>query len=142
MMASTQRVQPLDEEESKRLDAQRNWVRDHYAPEKRFNYDSLAGKLRVLEVILGSGWIEPGATLKLQSLGVTFGDALAQALPLDWVIVEDEHGRDPALRLAGTDALLFPLTMISKRVERGEDVNVVSLFQEICGQIESAGNAQ
>ncbi|WP_143154149.1 DUF3806 domain-containing protein [Rhodanobacter sp. OK091] len=31
----------------------------------------------------------------------------------------DEYGRDPVPRLPGTSVLLFPLTMISRRVERG-----------------------
>ena len=35
-------------------------------------------------------------------------------------MVEDEKGRDPAIRIPGTTVILFPLTMISKRIERGE----------------------
>jgi hypothetical protein len=45
------------------------------------------------------------------------------------VAVEDEHGRDPALR-DHSGMLVFPLTMISKRVERGEHVDVVDLFKK------------
>ncbi|TWT17122.1 DUF3806 domain-containing protein, partial [Luteimonas marina] len=71
----------------------------------------------------------------LQCLGITFGDALAQHMGLDWVAVEDEYGRDPALRLDGTSVLVFPMTSISKRIEQGEVVDVYDLFNAACNTI-------
>ena len=44
-------------------------------------------------------------------------------------MVTDEHCSDPAIRLPGTTVLVFPLTMISKRIERGEIVDVDALFK-------------
>jgi Domain of unknown function (DUF3806) len=52
------------------------------------------------------------------------------------LIVEDEHGRDPAIRYAETSVILFPLTMISKRIESGERVDVFDLYN---GMAERAG---
>jgi NAD-dependent SIR2 family protein deacetylase len=68
--------------------------------------------------------------------GVTFGDALAQRFAVSWVAVQDDQGRDPALVLEGTSILVFPLTSISKRVERGEQVDVYELFESACRTIE------
>lgn len=56
---------------------------------------------------------------------------------MEWVIVEDEYGGDPAVRLPGTSVILFPLTMISKRVERGDKVDVFDLFNGVAAQIEN-----
>jgi hypothetical protein len=98
-------------------------------------YDTLEGKLRLLDTILKENWIEPNETWKLQSLGITFGDALAQKMELFWVAVEDEHGRDPALHDKGTTIVMFPLTTISKKVERGEIVDVRELFENACQTI-------
>lgn len=81
-------------------------------------------------------WIEPTETWKLQSLGITLGDALSQKLGMVWVRVEDEYGESPALRYPGTTLLIFPLTAISKRIERGEEVDVVELFDGLCRLIE------
>ncbi len=53
-------------------------------------------------------------------------------MALVWVVVEDDYGRDPALSLAGTTVLVFPQTMISKRVEDGEEIDVFKLFNGIC----------
>ena len=47
---------------------------------------------------------------------------------LAWIAVEDEYGRDPALRDGETSIILFPMTTISKRIERGEIVDVLKLL--------------
>ena len=44
------------------------------------------------------------------------------------MLVDDETGRDPALRWLQTSTLVFPMTAISKRVEQGVDVDVSELL--------------
>jgi len=129
-----QRVELPCEADAARIESQREWVRGHFEPSSRHKYSVLSEKLRLLQAILEAGWIERGETFKLQCLGITLGDALCQELGLEWVMVEDERGRDPALRLPGTTVIVFPLTMISKRVERGETVHVAELFGDIVRQ--------
>jgi len=68
-------------------------------------------------------------TYELQCLGVAFGDVLASELPLRWVMVTDEYGTDPTLRFKETTLQINALTMISKRVERGEAVNISELLR-------------
>ena len=131
-----QRFEPLNPDDSADLEAKRTWVRNHYDETSRHKYDTLDEKLRLLDTILRNKWIAPSETLKLQCLGVTFGDALAQKLGLTWITVEDEYGRDPALTLAGTSVCVFPLTSISKRVEQGEEVEIYGLFEAACNMIE------
>jgi hypothetical protein len=131
-----QKFEPLNRADIADLEAKRTWVREHYDEAARHKYDTLDGKLRLLDAILQNKWIAPDETLKLQCLGVTFGDALAQRLGLTWVAVEDDYGRDAALTLDGTSVRLFPITSISKRIERGEEVDVYRLFEQACTTIE------
>lgn len=133
-MSGTQTVVPLAGVDLTNVETGRAWVRDHFTPEARHKYDQLAEKLRLLQAILDAGWIESTETAKLQCLGITLGDALVQELGMKWVMVEDEDGRDPAIRLPGTTVILFPLTMISKRVERGEAVDVADLFARVAAR--------
>jgi hypothetical protein len=63
-----QKIEPLSEEDESQVEKQRTWVRDHYDPESRHHYDTLDGKLRLLETILRENWIKPNETWKLQSL--------------------------------------------------------------------------
>lgn len=131
----TQTIRAQTQEEDARLEAQRKWVREHYRHDAESAYSTVAGKLAVVNTILESGWVEPNETVKLQCLGVAFGDALAQDLGLRWVTVEDEEGTDPALICEAENITVFPLTSISKRIERGETVDVYNLFGEACKTI-------
>jgi Domain of unknown function (DUF3806) len=69
-------------------------------------------------------------TFELQGLGVVFGDVLASELSLRWVMITDEYGTDPTLRFKNTSININALTMISKRIEKDERVDVFSLFQK------------
>lgn len=132
MSARTERMSARDLAD---LEAKRRWLREHYDEAVRHQYDTLEGKLRLLATILDHAWVDAADTLKLHCLGVGFGDALAQALGLEWVMVEDEYGRDPALRAEGSSLRLFPLTSLAKRIERGEQVDIRALFQQACAQV-------
>lgn len=72
----------------------------------------------------------------MQCLGIVLGDAFVQELKVEWVAVEDGSGRDPAVRLPGTSVILFPLTMISKCIERGDKVDVFDLFNAVAAKVE------
>lgn len=131
----TQIIEAPNQDDLADVTAKRDWVRGHYEPHAQQKYETVEGKLALVDAILENGWVTAADTLKLQCLGITFGDALAQHIGLTWVAVEDEYGRDPALQLAGTSVLVFPMTSISKRVERGEAVDVYDLFNATCDTI-------
>ncbi|CAH1652974.1 conserved hypothetical protein [Hyphomicrobiales bacterium] len=125
---TSQRTEALAGDDAAHVERQREWVRGHFKPEFRHRYETVDGKLRIIQALLTPGMIEPDETWKLQSLGITFGDALAQELGLAWTVVDDAVGRDPALRDAESGLIIFVLTMISKRVENGEEIDVRDLF--------------
>jgi hypothetical protein len=135
-MAAEQRIEALAGEDAAHAEKQRTWVRGHYEPDAQHKYETIEGKFRLLQVLLDEGWIEPAETWKLQSLGITFGDILAQGLGLKWILVDDEHGRTPALLVPETTIILYPWTSISKRIERGEPVYVQKLYEQFRETIE------
>ncbi len=75
-------------------------------------------------------------TYELQCMGIVLGDAFVQEMKMEWVVVEDSYGRDPAVRMPGTSVIVFPLTMISKRIEAGEDVDVFDLFNGLAAMVD------
>ena len=85
--------------------------------------------LPVLQRLIDDNAFNKTQTSELQSLGVAFGDVLASELPLSWAMVTDEYGTDPTLRYKDRPVNINALTMISKRVERGEVVNLAQLLQ-------------
>lgn len=93
--------------------------------------------LEALQELLNERVLARDATYELQCLGIVLGTCLVEAIEgIDWVMVEDEYGRDPALRYQETSLVIFPLTMISKRVEDGIEVDVRHMFDFLCERIE------
>jgi hypothetical protein len=135
--AEGQQVTAPTHGDQERLAKQRAIVEKYLGDERsRQNYKSAAGKLGLLRALIEQRVFRAHQTYELQSMGVVLGDAFAQELKMEWVIVEDSFGRDPALRLPRTSIIIFPLTMISKRIERGEEVDVFDLFNGIAGEVE------
>ena len=137
-----QSIELFGEEDTDRINNCREWLVGHY--DDATLYESIDGKLNLIQTILDKGWVNVDETWKLQSLGVAFGDALVQEVDeLVWVMVEDEFGRDPALQWLSTNVLTFPLTSISKRIEDGDTVDVKQLFvgfqRAISGAVNNAG---
>lgn len=94
--------------------------------------DGSRADLSSIQIVLDTRAVERDATYTLQSLGMAFGKVfIEQHAGFDWWMVEDEYGRDPAIRFGRTSLLAFPQTMISKRVEDGEFVDVEELFDEL-----------
>jgi len=84
--------------------------------------------LPVLQRLIDDKVFSKSQTYELQCLGVTFGDVLASELPLRWTMITDEYGTDPTLRFKNTSININALTIISKRIERDEPVDVNRLL--------------
>ena len=98
--------------------------------------DGTTNDLALIQRVLDQGVVEPEATYTLQALGLAFGRTFLNEFPdYDWWMVEDEFGRDPAIRYKETSLLVFPMTMLSKRLEDGEEINVAELFDGLAKQL-------
>ena len=124
------RFSELSREDSERLDQQRTLVAA--AAKQRYGTVLTGTKkdLPIIQRLIDDKVFKKSQTYELQSLGVVLGDVLASELPLRWVMITDEYGTDPTLRLKDTSVNINALTMISKRVERDEPVDVFRLLQQ------------
>ena len=94
--------------------------------------DGTRSDLERIQQIVDSGSVAREATYTLQALGMAFGKVFVnENYGYDWWMVEDEYGRDPAIRFQRTTLLAFPRTMISKRVEDGDSVDVSGLYDQL-----------
>ena len=126
----------LSRKDSTRLEQQRTVVLT--AARRRYGTVALTRTKRdlpVLQNLIDDKVFNKSQTYELQCLGVAFGDVLASEFPLRWVMVTDEFGTDPTLRFKKTTIQINAVTMISKRVERGEPVNVQWLLDETHKQL-------
>ena len=92
--------------------------------------------LPLLQRMIDDRVLRRDQTYELQSMGIVLGNVFVNEMPLQWVTVDDEHGRDPALQYPNTTVIVFPLTMISKRVEDGRSVHVAQIFEAVRKQVE------
>ncbi|MGH9642473.1 MAG: DUF3806 domain-containing protein [Terriglobales bacterium] len=120
----------LAPQDKSRLDQQRALVTA--AAKQRYGTPMLTRTkkdLSILQRLIDDKVFNSSQTYELQSLGVVFGDVLDNELDLRWVMITDEYGTDPTLRFKKTSININALTMLSKRVERGQPVDVFSLLE-------------
>ena len=127
-------VTPADEDRLKRQRA----VIEKYLGDNAENlakYEAAPGKLGLLRALLDGKVFDASNTYELQSMGIVLGDVFVQQCGWVWRMARDDRGRDPCVKVPGSSVIVFPLTMISKRVERGEEVDVFDLFNRVAAEI-------
>lgn len=114
----------LTEDDLGRLEEQRQLIRS----EVRARYgealrDDMHG-LEQLQRLLDDKAFALTQRYELQCMGVCWGDVLCALAPFRWMMITDEYGHDPTLQWKETSINIHALTMISKRVEDGEGVDL------------------
>ncbi|MNL26853.1 hypothetical protein D3C87_1484080 [compost metagenome] len=63
-----------------------------------------------------------------EAMGIAFGDGLTTMIPgLAWVQVTDQYGTDAVLRYRGTSLQIGVVTMLLKRIETNEAVDIAHM---------------
>jgi Domain of unknown function (DUF3806) len=84
--------------------------------------------LDLLQRIIHKGLIPKDDRLRLQAMGVVLGNVMAQEFGMVWQVYEDKLGRSRALCVEETQHCLFPITMLSRRMEVGLLPNVKEIY--------------
>ena len=69
------------------------------------------------------------------ALGIAFGDLISEAADFDWVRISDEYGDETALCAKSVRVICAPISMMQKRLERDEDVNISQLVENTISQL-------
>jgi hypothetical protein len=139
-MIPTVRMRPeksaLTKLEANGLDEQREVVcdvlRERYGI---YQAPKLRSDLAMLQNLVGDPVFSPEQKYEWQCVGVVFGDVVAAELGLEWIMQFDEYGAEPALNLAGTSITLFPRTMILKRIENGEEMDLAFVLEKLAESV-------
>ena len=103
----------------------------------RFNGDK-AHDLELLQKLIDSRAIKRDQHRELQAMGVVLGKTLAKEFELRWVVFRDSVGRSRALQIDETKRVVFPMTMISRRLEVDARTNVQEIYAKVRGIIDYA----
>lgn len=87
--------------------------------------------LPLLQRIIDEELVEKDDTITLQALGVILGDTFTEAhKKLAWMVYEDELGKSHAVCVVDTKQCLFPVTMLSKRIEQDAKPKVRQVYEK------------
>ncbi len=117
------------------------WVDNGYLQRQRELVDEIArsefgqrirrdkSDIRTINRILEGGLIGVTEKQKLQALGVVIGDVFVTELNMQWRVYHDKKGKSRAVCLPDTNHCLFPITMISRRVEAGRAPDATNIYE-------------
>jgi len=119
-----------------------NWLNQNFLDKQRQSINNLTAThfgqrlvgskkdLKVLQRVVDEELVPADETLQLQALGVVLGDIFVnENKNLVWKIYEDELGPTQAVCLTDAAQCLFPITMLSRRMEVGLKPNVEKIYQ-------------
>ncbi len=95
------------------------------------------GDLDEMQVVIDSGELGTDKSYELQCLAIAFGHVLGKNVGgLDWAVIENKNGRDLAMRYEDTK-LCFPVrTILSQRVEAGQEVDIKAIYGQLTDKLE------
>ena len=69
------------------------------------------------------------------ALGLSFGQLFVEYNEFEWVRVSDEYGEETVVSPKGWRTICSPISMIQKRLERNEQVNIINLYEHTLSSI-------
>jgi hypothetical protein len=99
-------------------------------------FENPAGKLGAVRAILEGGVLAPYEQPDFEALGIIIGDTYVQDMGFHWIVVLDEMGKDYAVQYEDTTLIIFPISMIEKRIRRGENIDVFDLYNGVANEAE------
>jgi len=90
--------------------------------------DHTESDLGLAQKLVDDGAVSATQALELQCLGVVLGNVFVAQTTMKWAIVTNNYGTLLAIHDHGIGFTLYPLSMISKRIEDGRSVNIPLLY--------------
>jgi len=84
--------------------------------------------LALLQRVIYKGLIKREDSLTLQAMGAVLGNVMVKEFDMQWMLYEDGNGRSRAVCAPISQECLFPITMLSRRMEVGLIPNVQELY--------------
>ncbi len=120
-----------------------NWLNEQFLIKQRNRIEEVvrqnfgqslkigAGNLALLQRIIDQEVLEIDDKMSTQALGVVLGDIFTDVdKRLIWQVYEDELGKSHAVCVVDTKHCVFPVTMLSRRIEVGAPTDVRKIYQK------------
>jgi hypothetical protein len=142
------RINAQDEEKAKQKVSELTWADENDLARKQEAVERLGQRhfgqslrhnksdLELLQRIADRKVIKQHDVENLQALGVVLGNTLKDELGLEWKVYNDGKGRSRAVCVPDTEYCLFPMTMLSRRLEVGVPVDVDKVYADAVAAID------
>jgi len=97
--------------------------------------DHTEADLRLGQRLIEDGVLDASQTLELQCLGGVLGNVFAAQTSMHWAVVTNNYGTLLAIHDAGIGLTLYPLQMISQRIEDGREVDMPLLYRSFVSDL-------
>ncbi|HEY8695992.1 MAG TPA: DUF3806 domain-containing protein [Rhizomicrobium sp.] len=87
------------------------------------------GDLSVLQHLLDTHVQWPRDDELAIGIGLAFGVVLENTIGLEWIRVTDEYGSETSLRVPGTTLWVHPISMITKRLNKGDEISLRHMLE-------------
>jgi hypothetical protein len=135
--ANPLRIVELSAEELARLNRSRVLIQRYLPdPDSRSKYQTVPGKLGTIRAIMRVDPVTPARRDLMEALGVVMGDTFVQDMGFHWAAIETASGRQIVIRYKRSNIFLYPLTMVAERVQRGERVDALELYNDVAADVE------
>jgi len=84
--------------------------------------------IKLLQRVIYKGLIKRDDSLTMQAMGAVLGNLMVKEFDMQWMVYEDGNGRSRAVCAPVSKECLFPITMLSRRMEVGLLPNVQELY--------------
>jgi len=125
-----------------------NWMNSNYLDKQRAIADQLTrshlgrqlrrsrSDIALIQKIIDKNVVETDDKETLQALGAALGDVIEREhSKLNWKVYEDELGASHAVCIDDSEHCVFPMTMISRRVEAGLTPDIQKIFNKVLGSL-------
>jgi hypothetical protein len=112
----------------------RQWILANRMSEElsSISLDRTIKDLSGLQKILDANILTVEHSNQLSAVGIAFAQVfINEVSDYDWWMVEDEYGRDVAVRYKETSLVIFPESMISNRIEENFSFTIDGLFDDL-----------
>src|SRR5262249_10253712 len=97
--------------------------------------------LEILQNIVdGLNW--PDDDVMAISVALAFGQVLAHRCQLEWIRMCDGVVDELSLKVSGYEYFIHPITIVTKRLEAKEEIDLRYLYDELVRHIEEDGPKQ
>lgn len=117
------------------------WSSNAIKKQLKKDFTSIDEDVAKIQQIIESGSYKPQQREVWESFGLAFGTILESEIDgMAWVTAIKGKDEVPALRFKETELIIYPSELLWKNVKSGESFQLVTLFEEIKGEVEKQMN--